>query len=65
MNDTAVHALARRAGIAVEWRDYANKQHRVPTDNLRRIVAALQLPCDTAQTWRTAAANWRRLACHR
>ena len=48
MNDAAVHALARRAGIAVEWRDYANKQHRVPTDNLRRILAALQLPCDTA-----------------
>ena len=48
MNDAAVHELARRAGIAVEWRDYANKQHRVSTDNLRRILAALQLPCDTA-----------------
>ena len=48
MSDTAVRELARRAGIAVEWRDYANKQHRVSTENLRRILAALQLPCDTA-----------------
>jgi len=48
MNDAAVEDLARRAGIAVEWRDNANKQRRVSADSLRRILAALQLPCDTA-----------------
>jgi 4-alpha-glucanotransferase len=49
MNDATVHALAQRAGIAVEWRDYANKPHRVPTDTIKRILAALELPCETAQ----------------
>ena len=48
MNDAAVEDLARRAGIAVEWRDNANKQRRVSADSLRRILAALQLPCGTA-----------------
>lgn len=48
MNDEAVSALARRAGLAVEWRDYANKKHRVSSETLRRILAALGLPCDTA-----------------
>lgn len=49
MNDAAVHTLARRAGVAVEWRDYANKPHRVALDALQRILAALGLPCATAQ----------------
>ena len=44
----AVREFAGRAGLAVEWRDYANEQHRVSAENLRRILAALQLPCDTA-----------------
>ena len=48
MSDTAVRELAAPAGIAVDWSDYANRQHRVSADNLRRILAALQLPCDTA-----------------
>jgi 4-alpha-glucanotransferase len=48
MSDTAVRELAGRAGIAVEWRDCANKHQHVSVDNLRRILAALQLPCDTA-----------------
>jgi 4-alpha-glucanotransferase len=48
MNDAEVHKLARRAGIAVEWSDYASKPHRVPLDAVRRILAALGLPCDTA-----------------
>lgn len=48
MNDAAVYDLARHAGVAVEWTDYAGKPHRVPLDALRRILAALGLPCDTA-----------------
>jgi 4-alpha-glucanotransferase len=48
MNDESVKALARRAGLAVEWRDYADKPHRVSIAALRRILFALGLPCDTA-----------------
>jgi 4-alpha-glucanotransferase len=49
MNDAAVRDLARRAGIAAQWTDYANKRHRVPLDAIRRILAALGLPCDTGE----------------
>jgi 4-alpha-glucanotransferase len=48
MNDSSVRELARRAGIAVQWTDHANKRRRVPLDSIRRILAALQLPCGTA-----------------
>ncbi len=47
MNDAAVLDLARRAGIAVQWIDYANKRRRVPIDTIRRILAALGLQGDT------------------
>ena len=47
MNDEALRDLARRAGIAVEWHDYANRPHDVAPDALRRILAALGLPADT------------------
>src|SRR5262249_2345811 len=48
MNDAAVRQLARRAGIAAEWTDYANKRHRVPLDSVRSILAELGLPCACA-----------------
>jgi 4-alpha-glucanotransferase len=47
MNEAAIHALARRAGIDAEWTDYADKPHRVATDSLVRILEALGLPCRT------------------
>ena len=47
MNEAAIHALARRAGIDAEWTDYANKPHRVATESLVRILEALGLPCRT------------------
>jgi 4-alpha-glucanotransferase len=47
MNDEALRDLARRAGIAVEWNDYAGRPHNVAPDTLRRILAALDLPADT------------------
>lgn len=47
MNETAIHALARRAGIDPEWTDYANKPHRVASESLVRILEALGLPCGT------------------
>jgi 4-alpha-glucanotransferase len=48
MNDDAVRELARRAGIAVNWTNYANKHRRVSLDTIRRILAALGLHCETA-----------------
>src|ERR1700722_2823582 len=57
MSDAATYDLAKRAGIAVEWRDFAGRPHRVALDNLRQILAALDLPCaspnDLAQSTRT------------
>jgi 4-alpha-glucanotransferase len=47
MNDEAVQDLARRAGIAVEWNDYAGRPQVVGLDVLQRILAALGLPCAT------------------
>jgi 4-alpha-glucanotransferase len=47
MNDEALRDLARRAGIAVEWHDYASHPHVVSPDSLRRILAALGLPAST------------------
>jgi 4-alpha-glucanotransferase len=49
MNDESVLALAREAGIAITWRDYANKPHRVSIETIRRVLAALGLPCDSAE----------------
>lgn len=47
MNDEALRDLARRAGVEVEWQDYANKPHTVSADSLQRILAALGLPAAT------------------
>jgi 4-alpha-glucanotransferase len=47
MNDEGLKDLARRAGIAVEWHDYAGQQREVVPEVLRRILAALDLPADT------------------
>ena len=47
MNDEALRDLARRAGIAVEWQDYARRPHVVSSDSLRRILDALGLPAST------------------
>ncbi len=48
MSDAAVRDLARSAGIAIQWEDHAGKRHRVSVAVLRRILAALGLPCETA-----------------
>jgi 4-alpha-glucanotransferase len=47
MSDEALRDLARRAGVAVEWQDYANRPHVVSPEALRRILAALDLPADS------------------
>jgi 4-alpha-glucanotransferase len=47
MNDEVLKDLARRAGIAVEWRDFAGRPKVVAPDVLRRILDALGLPTAT------------------
>ncbi len=47
MTDEAIRDLANRAGIAVEWHDYAGKPHVVPVGVLRAILDALGLKCTT------------------
>lgn len=47
MNDADVYDLAGRAGIAVEWTDYAERPQRVRLDTIRDILTALGLPCRT------------------
>jgi hypothetical protein len=47
VSDEAVHDLARRAGIAVDWTNAAGEPQRVAPDVLRRMLEALKLPCDT------------------
>ena len=47
MNDEVVKDLARRAGIAVEWNDFAGQLKVVAPDVLRRILDALGLPTAT------------------
>ncbi|UYN95542.1 MAG: 4-alpha-glucanotransferase [Enhydrobacter sp.] len=45
MSDEAVHALARDAGVAVDWIDAAGRPQRVSIGSLRRILEALGLAC--------------------
>jgi 4-alpha-glucanotransferase len=52
MSDAAVRDLANKAGIAAEWEDYTDKRRRVPVAVLRRILAAIGLPCDNADDLR-------------
>lgn len=46
-DDGAIVSLARRAGIAPEWEDYAGKPHIVSIESIKRILASLGLPCGT------------------
>jgi 4-alpha-glucanotransferase len=45
MSDAAVYKLAKRAGVAVQWRDFAGRPHQVTVETLRRILVAMGLPC--------------------
>src|ERR1700733_14936542 len=49
MSDEVLRDLARRAGIAVEWQDYAGRPQVVSPPVLRRVLAALGLPADTSR----------------
>jgi 4-alpha-glucanotransferase len=47
MSDRAVRELARRAGVEVEWANYAGEPRTVSVGALRRVLSALGLPCAT------------------
>lgn len=49
MSDEVLRDLARRAGIAVEWQDYAGRNNVVAAPVLRRVLRALGLPADTSR----------------
>ena len=49
MSDEVLRDLARRAGIAVDWQDYAGRPKTVAPPVLRRVLAALRLPADTSR----------------
>ncbi len=49
MSDEVLRDLARRAGIAVEWQDYAGRPKVVTGEVLKRVLAALGLPADTSR----------------
>lgn len=61
MSDEALRDLARRAGIEVEWEDFASRPRVVPPDVLRSILAALGLPAAT----RSQLAASRRIVARR
>jgi (1->4)-alpha-D-glucan 1-alpha-D-glucosylmutase len=46
VKDDAVRDLARRAGIDVEWENFAGEARKVSPEALGRILKALGLPCD-------------------
>ncbi|HYZ21150.1 MAG TPA: 4-alpha-glucanotransferase [Rhodopila sp.] len=49
MSDEVLRDLARRAGISVEWQDFAGNPRTVSPPVLRRVLAALGLPADTSR----------------
>jgi 4-alpha-glucanotransferase len=49
MSDEVLRDLARRAGIAVEWQDFAGRAHVVEPPVLRRVLGALGLPADSGR----------------
>ena len=47
LDDALLGTLCRRAGLATRWQDAFGKQHDVAPDDLRVILAALDLGADT------------------
>ena len=49
MTDEVLRDLSRRAGIAVEWQDFAGRSHVVEPPVLRRVLKSLGLPADSSR----------------
>ncbi|MCR0983041.1 4-alpha-glucanotransferase [Roseomonas populi] len=52
MSDDDLRDLAREAGIAAQWRDVHGKDHEVEPGAMRAILAALEMPADSASAIR-------------
>ncbi len=61
MNDEAVRERARRAGIAVDWVDSADRPQRVSTSSLDRILQALDADHDVPSKLVTGVVGQRTL----
>ncbi len=55
-DDAALRDLAQRAGIATEWYDFTGRHRMVSPEALRHILAALGLPCHTADDLHASSA---------
>jgi 4-alpha-glucanotransferase len=61
-DDTALRALASGVGISTDWYDYAGRHRIVSPEVLRRILAALGLPCETPEQLMASAHSQERPA---
>ena len=55
-----VSALARAAGVALEWRDADGAEHRVPSATVTALLAALRLPAESLSEARASLASLAR-----
>ena len=44
MSDAALIDLARKSGLEIQWRDVQGREHTVPLDTLRIVLAAIGVP---------------------
>ena len=65
MTDEALKALAQRAGIAFEWRDYADKPHTGSIETSRRILWLWDLLAIRRMRLPTARTGLNRVRCRR
>src|SRR6202044_1146950 len=56
---TALHELARAAGLQIAWRDVYGTEQIVSDDSLRAVLAALELPAGTDSEIRDSLATLR------
>lgn len=59
--DDAVRALAREAGILVDWTDAADRPQKVPVETLRSVLHALGYPCTNEANIADSRKRLRRL----
>lgn len=55
-----LHALARDAGLQIDWRDAAGRAQRVSDGSLRAVLDALGLPAETAMQAKESRERLRR-----
>ncbi|MGN6377240.1 MAG: 4-alpha-glucanotransferase [Sphingomonas sp.] len=56
---TALHDLARAAGLQIDWEDANSQPQHVSDDSLRRVLAALGLPAESDRQIAESRDRWR------